>query len=150
MKALVVKNPDAGLIRAGLKTIETRSWATSYRGPILIVAGRQDNRERMREHGALIPLGDLWRGHAVAIANLTGCLTMNQIHEKAAFVQARPGLFAWYLSEVQRIKPFHVRGQLGIFQVACDPELDDHGPCSGVGLDLYGREAACACRMVDA
>jgi hypothetical protein len=36
MKALGLWQPYAGLIRCGIKTIETRFWPTSYRGPLLI------------------------------------------------------------------------------------------------------------------
>lgn len=39
MKALTVLQPWASLIACGAKTIETRSWATKYRGPIAIHAG---------------------------------------------------------------------------------------------------------------
>lgn len=38
MKALSVKQPFAALIAAGIKKYETRSWATKYRGPLLIHA----------------------------------------------------------------------------------------------------------------
>jgi hypothetical protein len=40
MKALTVRQPHAQLIALGVKTIETRSWATKYRGPLLIHAGK--------------------------------------------------------------------------------------------------------------
>lgn len=36
MKALSVKQPYADLIACGRKTIETRTWKTNYRGPLLI------------------------------------------------------------------------------------------------------------------
>jgi hypothetical protein len=36
MKALGLHQPYAYLIRAGIKTIETRFWSTPYRGPVLI------------------------------------------------------------------------------------------------------------------
>lgn len=40
MKALTIRQPWASLIAAGVKTIETRSWTTGYRGPLLIHAGK--------------------------------------------------------------------------------------------------------------
>ena len=40
MKALTIKEPWASLIINGYKTYEFRSWNTSYRGKILIHAGR--------------------------------------------------------------------------------------------------------------
>jgi hypothetical protein len=39
VKALTVRQPHAQLIALGIKTIETRSWATKYRGPLVIHAG---------------------------------------------------------------------------------------------------------------
>lgn len=38
MKALTLTQPWASLVAAGVKTIETRSWSTSYRGPLAIHA----------------------------------------------------------------------------------------------------------------
>lgn len=38
MKCLTVRQPWAAAIIAGLKTVEYRSWATRYRGPLLIHA----------------------------------------------------------------------------------------------------------------
>lgn len=38
MKALTLHQPWASLIALGVKTIETRSWSTSYRGPLAIHA----------------------------------------------------------------------------------------------------------------
>lgn len=40
MKALTIRQPWASLIAAGVKTIETRSWSTRYRGPLAIHAGK--------------------------------------------------------------------------------------------------------------
>lgn len=40
MRALTIRQPWASLIAAGVKTIETRSWSTKYRGPIAIHAGK--------------------------------------------------------------------------------------------------------------
>lgn len=40
MKALTLWQPWASLIALGVKTIETRSWSTSYRGPLAIHAAK--------------------------------------------------------------------------------------------------------------
>lgn len=40
MKALSILQPWATLIAIGAKTIETRSWATKYRGPLAIHASK--------------------------------------------------------------------------------------------------------------
>lgn len=41
MKALTIRQPWASLIAHGVKTIETRSWSTEYRGPLAIHAGHR-------------------------------------------------------------------------------------------------------------
>ena len=41
MKAFTLTQPWASLIALLLKTFETRSWKTKYRGPLLIHASRQ-------------------------------------------------------------------------------------------------------------
>ncbi len=40
MKAITLHQPWATLVAVGAKRIETRSWATSYRGPLAIHAAR--------------------------------------------------------------------------------------------------------------
>lgn len=39
-RAITIRQPWASLIAAGVKTIETRSWSTRYRGPLLVHAGK--------------------------------------------------------------------------------------------------------------
>ncbi|WP_373325645.1 ASCH domain-containing protein [Sporomusa paucivorans] len=45
MKAITIHQPWASLIACGAKQIETRSWATKYRGPIAIHAGLKDPKK---------------------------------------------------------------------------------------------------------
>jgi hypothetical protein len=122
IKAIVVKNPDAALIRAGRKTVETRTWSTNYRGALLIVAAKTDNLERMARYGRSAPEEDFFRGRAVAIVYLANCTAMNEVHESAAYVSSRPGLYAWTLTDTMKIRPFVVRGRLGFFDVEVPEE----------------------------
>lgn len=59
MKAITIRQPWASLIAAGVKTIETRSWSTRYRGPLAIHAGgalyQREICEEFAEH-----LGSKW------------------------------------------------------------------------------------------
>ena len=50
MKALTVRQPWASLIAAGVKTIETRSWSTKYRGPLAIHAGKHEPAVSAYQH----------------------------------------------------------------------------------------------------
>jgi hypothetical protein len=50
MKAISLWQPWASAIALGAKTIETRSWATSYRGPLAIHAAKRRNKEELIYH----------------------------------------------------------------------------------------------------
>jgi len=52
MKALTIWQPWASLLACGAKQYETRSWATSYRGPIAIHAAKKNVLDAL----ALIPV----------------------------------------------------------------------------------------------
>lgn len=47
MKAITIWQPWASLIACGAKKYETRGWATNYRGPIAIHAGKKDAADLM-------------------------------------------------------------------------------------------------------
>jgi hypothetical protein len=59
MKALSVRQPWAGLIVAGLKDIENRTWTTRYRGPLLIHASQRADSVMLcdvaRDYGVTLP-----------------------------------------------------------------------------------------------
>ena len=49
MKAITIKQPWASLIVSGLKDIENRTWKTSFRGRVLIHAGKSVSKNGWRE-----------------------------------------------------------------------------------------------------
>ena len=110
MKALSVKQPWANMIATGEKTIETRTWPTDYRGLLLIVSSKEPRIEPA--------------GCAVAIVRLTECRSMTREDERAACCCKYENAFAWVFDEVRAIKPFSVRGQLGIFDVEIEERLN--------------------------
>lgn len=114
MKALSVKQPWANLIAAGAKTIETRTWATNYRGELLIVSSRKPPIEPA--------------GCAVAIANLVDSRPMTRADEDAACCKFYTNAIAWVLNDVCPVEPFSVRGQLGIYDVDCKPNILSRAP----------------------
>lgn len=88
MKAISLWQPWASLIANGAKKIETRSWPTNYRGPILIHAAKRKNKGEMIEicnqpwmlaalgtdwKNALEHLNNLPYGAIVALAELVDC-----------------------------------------------------------------------------
>ena len=86
MKALTIFQPWASAIAIGAKRIETRSWSTSYRGPIAIHAGKRRITRELRDlqENSLVWQAVFWRwtdryedalpfGTFVAVADLVGC-----------------------------------------------------------------------------
>lgn len=57
MRALTIRQPWASLVALGVKTIETRSWSTRYRGPLAIHAGAAQP-QRGEAPGLGVPVGD--------------------------------------------------------------------------------------------
>jgi hypothetical protein len=106
MKALSIKQPWANLIASGEKTIETRKWKTEYRGRLLLCSAKEPDIEPA--------------GCAVAVATLVDCRPMSVLDEPQARCRKYDGAFAWVFDEIQRIKPFPVRGELKVFEVAVD------------------------------
>lgn len=103
MRAISVKEPWASMIRAGIKTIETRTWKTNYRGPLLICASANPKSE--------------FSGKAVCVVELVDCREMTKSDETDACCQIYPEAKAWVLRDVQLIEPFPVKGQLRLFEV---------------------------------
>ena len=81
VKALSIRQPYAWLIVNGLKDIENRTWATGYRGPVLIHAGKTypkrdhaDDYESWAEQGFPADRESMLGG-IVGIATITGCVS---------------------------------------------------------------------------
>ncbi|HWP50615.1 MAG TPA: 2-oxoglutarate dehydrogenase E1 [Clostridia bacterium] len=99
MKAITIWQPWASLWACQAKLFETRSWATSYRGPIAIHASAlnpfsaikpvpddtvAEMRKALKEIGILTPSTDfrvLPLGCVVATADLVGCWKIDSIQE---------------------------------------------------------------------
>ncbi len=103
MKAISLKQPFANWVAEGKKTIETRTWPTKYRGPLLIVSSKSPKIEPA--------------GFAVAIATVVDCRPMTEQDEPAACCKIYPKAWAWILEDIRPIKPFPVKGALGIYEV---------------------------------
>lgn len=130
MKAISLWQPWASAIAIGLKTNETRSWSTAYRGPLAIHAAKTDNEE-IREFWAwkaCAPLRErfgrfenLPRGAIVATCRLEEVLHTTDVdgltEQEKAFGNYSPGRYAWVLTEVLALPtPIPVRGSQGLFE----------------------------------
>ena len=130
MKAITIWQPWASLLACGAKRFETRSWATSYRGPIAIHAAKKDVFDAL----SMIPV-------PTAVATLIGCHEIDRIREMSCAPQetgcwdcnhrgnwidasARevalgdwtPGRYAWELADVKLIPPVRVGGKQGLWE----------------------------------
>lgn len=141
MKALTILQPWASAIALGHKRIETRGWQTSYRGPLLIHAGLNQEHLRRpseinRDIAALCPPGLLfWLGAIIAVCELVGCvktdgLQLNglfyvdsdprfpceMIDRERALGDYTPGRFGWVLDNVRALPvPIPCRGKQGLW-----------------------------------
>lgn len=114
MRALSVRQPWASMIASGEKTIETRTWSTDYRGPLLICASKHPESGT----GSLVAYVQMPLGRAVCTAYLADCRPMEVDDECGAQCSWEKGRFAWMLENIRPfVNPFQVKGQLGLFEV---------------------------------
>lgn len=112
MKALSVRQPWAGMIASGRKTVEVRSWSTSYRGPLLICSGKARHPLGVELHG---PGGAL--GVALCVVELVDVrpLVPGDADAAGLDLEALAGQFAWVLRDPVAVEPVAVSGRLGLF-----------------------------------
>lgn len=130
MRALSLWQPWASLIGHG-KQFETRSWSTSYRGPIAIHAARFFPREhrylcfKQPFFACLSSFIPLPTGCFVAIAELTGCFPTEEVRPEflradlteLTFGDYSDGRFAWKLENIRRIAPEPATGARGLWRL---------------------------------
>lgn len=102
MKAISINEPWASMILKGKKTIETRTWKTKHRGPLLLCASKRPQSKIS--------------GMAFAVADLMDCRDMTIDDEPAACCKIYPSAKAWILINIRLIDRFPVKGKQGIFK----------------------------------
>lgn len=140
MKVLSLTQPWASLVALEEKRIETRSWRTSYRGPIAIHASRGfplDCRELGRREPFLSVLAryglaanNLPLGAILCTTSIEDCVAAEKVLEapcyysehvhEIAFGDYGPGRFGLILGSVTRtfVPPVPARGSLGLWEWA--------------------------------
>lgn len=131
MNALSVRQPFATLVATGAKRFETRSWSTSYRGPLAIHATRGWDRDDMRlalqleRRGVLaVEPRDLPRGAVIAMCRLVAIHRTSQWPPELVLSDLEVelgdysvGRFAWQLADVVALPaPVPWRGELGLWE----------------------------------
>lgn len=142
MKALTIHQPWATLLALGFKAWETRGWATTYRGPVMIHAGLEWTKlQRQLLQGQpfsqrlhTIPLR--WvepcpRGAVLALADLEQCIEITPPWarrvgptDEGAYGDWTPGRYAWRLRVLHILQePIQWKGHQGLW-VPPDELLD--------------------------
>jgi activating signal cointegrator 1 len=120
MKALSIRHPWVDLILAGTKTIEIRTWATRYRGPILLHAsGAYGISEREAAARLRLPPPEPERMSAiVGIAELVDCRPVRREDWKNAGLPPLEGkLWAWVFAGAHPIGPVFHAGNRTLFEI---------------------------------
>ena len=105
-KILTIKEPWATMIKEGLKTIETRTWKTKYRGKIFLHASKSQKSNIS--------------GKIFATAEIIDCRKMNKEDEKAACCEIYPNAHSWFLDKITKIEPIKAKGKLGLWETDLD------------------------------
>lgn len=132
MRAISLWEPWATAIAIGAKKIETRSWATNYRGPLAIHAAKtREMADAFLSHGAvrlafadagITTVAQLPFGCVVATCRLMNCVRTERIRDSLSPLEVLlggydDGRYAWVLEDVVRLpKPVLWRGAQGFFE----------------------------------
>ncbi|MGW2426066.1 ASCH domain-containing protein [Streptomyces sp. NPDC001709] len=73
IRALTIRQPYAAAVAHADKRIENRTWPTSYRGTLLIHAGKTVDRRAGRLASAVVRGLQLDLGAVLAVARITDC-----------------------------------------------------------------------------
>lgn len=139
IKILTLWEPWATFIAMGHKKWETRSWPTSYRGPLAIHAAKNmtaikdGTPNRLLEETGLLARGVAifpedyeWPlGKIVAVCRVAGCIpteTAKPSSVEGALGNYLPERFAWVLEDVKRVKPLVFTGMQGLKDLPPDVE----------------------------
>ena len=111
LPALSVKQPWTTMIANGSKTIETRTWCTEWRGPLVIVSSKKPDLE-LEDMSTGLPLGQ-----ALCITLLVNCRPMTRDDEQPARCELYRGAYAWVFRGLWPIVPFAIKGRRGLYDL---------------------------------
>lgn len=132
-RILTLRQPWAWLVVFAGKDVENRSWATSFRGPILIHAGKQMFRREYKtvheyawkRHGIEIPAQDeLMFGAVIGIAELVDIVPPEAVdpktgerrrwHLRPDELPSNKPQFGWLLRDITPVEPIYCQGAQGL------------------------------------
>ncbi len=132
LKAISLWQPWAIAIALSLKTWETRSWKTHYRGLLVICAAQKTSRQQQETYVRIChqhhidlsihPWSQLPRGCAIALVKLTDCvliteeLIAQQSETERSLGDWQPGRYAWKLEQLHLLTPpIPIKGKQGLW-----------------------------------
>jgi len=127
MKVLSLREPFASLLMQNIKTVETRSWKTKYRGVLYIHASLGKVKKKDQRTLDLLKLlnnPSLKYGYIIAKCNLVNCIYMDKNYvdkiklDKTEYQCGiyEVGRYAWILDNIEVLdNPISVKGKLGIW-----------------------------------
>ena len=144
MKALSVKQPYAGLIIAGIKTVENRSWAPRQAPGIMAICSTatpdaarwwQPMREKCAALGVTFPealcringaiLGTVSNDFIVWLNNGDTVTDSTTTPEEYIRDWYNPGTIGWILTGPRRLAaPIPIKGRLGLYNLAAEIEAE--------------------------
>lgn len=132
MKAISILQPWATLIVLGEKRIETRSWSTSHRGPLLIqasksmrlilkeICGSEPFRSILKRHR--IDINDLPTGQIIGQVEVVDCLPTEKMEPSLTEYHLGdfgPKRYGFVLANATPLAvPIHCRGNLGLWDAS--------------------------------
>lgn len=125
-KALSIRQPWAWLVVNGHKDIENRTWATRFRGPVLIHAAKGMTRQEYEDAADFAYFGcgiqqmptfeRMQRGGIVGMAEVTACVPP----ERRTSRWHMEGCHGFALRAAQPLPFTPLAGRLGFFDVPAD------------------------------
>src|ERR1700694_2863628 len=118
LRALVLRQPWANLVRDGLKKIEVRSWTTKHRGDLLICAAKSADAGWEYD-------GNQPRGVTICLVTLLDVRLLRRSDVRPAMLGKHgwllhEGSYAWVLTAPRRLVPRPTVGKLGLVDVHPD------------------------------
>lgn len=120
VKVLSIREPYASLIKLKIKTIETRSFKTNYRGELYIHASLSKSNVGDELSKLVMPM----YGEIICKCKLVDCVLMTKEYVKYVKdnmpMEYKCGLYeegryAWILEDIEEINAIKAKGKLGIW-----------------------------------
>lgn len=117
MKALSLHCDYALAVASGIKTVELRTWETSYRGDLLICSTKLGSKSSDLKDYYIF-------GKAIAIAEVVDCVPFSEKHRYGALLEKNEKVskntYSFILKNIRIIEPFDIKGQQRLFNVEND------------------------------